>query len=184
MAKLHSALCVFAALSVSSVLAQIPAVKPATPTAPAAVPAPIEPPIQVPAGQQAIPPAVGGVAPLDPTLPGGLPPATAPVMAAPNAVKTVEFQGDEIGLVLRTLSRQANMNIVVSDAVATTGGTVTMRIVDKTPREAIDTIVTAKGLIMDEQKGVFFIKTAAEKAKEPTMGPLGDCARISRTNHT
>ena len=165
MAKLHSALCVFAALSVSSVLAQTPAAKPATP---AAVPAPIEPPIQVPATQQVIPPAVGGATPLDPTLPGGLPPATAPAAASPNGMKTVEFQGDEIGLVLRTLSRQANMNIVVSDAVATTGGTVTMRIVDKTPREAIETIVTAKGLIMDEQKGVYFIKTAAEKAKEPT----------------
>ncbi len=168
MAKLHSALCVFAALSVSTVLAQTPALKPASPGAPAAVPAPIEPPIQVPAGQQVIPPAVGGIAPLDPTLPGGLPPTTAPTAASPNGVKTVEFQGDEIGLVLRTLSRQANMNIVVSDSVATTGGAVTMRIVDKTPREAIETIVTAKGLIMDEQKGVYFIKTAAEKAKEPT----------------
>ncbi len=162
MAKLHSTLCIFAALSVSSVLAQTPAAKPA------AVPAPIEPPIQVPATQQAIPPAVGGATAIDPTVPGGLPPATAPTASSPNAVKTVEFQGDEIGLVLRTLARQANMNIVVSDAVATTGGTVNMRIVDKTPKEAIETIVTAKGLIMDEQKGVYFIKTAAEKAKEPT----------------
>ena len=168
MAKLHSTFCALAALSVSSVLAQAPAAKPAAPVTPAAVPAPIEPPIQVPAGQQAIPPAVGGVGAIDPTLPGGLPPATLPTTSAPNAVKTVEFQGDEIGLVLRTLARQANMNIVVSDAVATTGGTVNMRIVDKTPKEAIETIVTAKGLIMDEQKGVYFIKTAAEKAKEPT----------------
>lgn len=168
MAKLHSTFCVLAALSVSSVLAQIPAAKTAAPSAPTAVPAPIEPPIQVPANQQVIPPAVGGVAPLDPTLPGGLPPASAPTTGAPNAVKTVEFQGDEIGLVLRTLARQAKMSVVISDAVATTGGTVTMRIEDKTPKEAIDTIVTAKGLIMDEQKGVYFIKTAAEKAKEPT----------------
>ena len=158
MAKLHSTLCVFAALSVSAVLAQTPA------ATPAAVPAPIEPPIQVPATQQAIPPVVGGTPVLDPA---GLPPATAPVNA-PNAVRTVEFQGDEIGLVLRTLARQAKMNIVVSDQVTTTGGTVSMRIEDKTPKEAIETIVTAKGLIMDEQKGIYFIKTAAEKAKEPT----------------
>jgi type II secretory pathway component GspD/PulD (secretin) len=60
------------------------------------------------------------------------------------------------------------MNIVVSDQVGATGGTVSMRIEEKTPKEAIETIITAKGLIMDEQKGIHFIKTAAEKAKEPT----------------
>ncbi len=164
MTKLHSTFCALAVLSVSSVLAQTAV----TPGAAAVIPAPIEPPIQVPAGQQIIPPAVGGVGATDTTLPGGLPPATASATFSPNAVKTVEFQGDEIGLVLRTLARQAKLSIVISDAVATTGGTVTMRIEDKTPKDAIDTIVTAKGLIMDEQKGVYFIKTAAEKAKEPT----------------
>jgi type IV pilus assembly protein PilQ len=183
MVKLHSSLCVFAALSVSSVLAQTPAAKPgavpaaagaapaaeAAPAAPAlaavTAPAPIEPPIQLPAGQQVIPPAVGGAPGLDAS---GLPPATAAPVSTPGTVRTVEFQGDEIGLVLRTLARQAKMNIVVSDQVTATGGTVSMRIEEKTPEEAIETIITAKGLIMDEQKGIHFIKTAAEKAKEPT----------------
>jgi type IV pilus assembly protein PilQ len=183
MVKLHSSLCVFAALSVSSVLAQTPAAKPgavpaaagaapaaeAAPAAPAlaaaTAPAPIEPPIQLPAGQQVIPPAVGGAPGLDAS---GLPPATAAPVSTPGTVRTVEFQGDEIGLVLRTLARQAKMNIVVSDQVGATGGTVSMRIEEKTPKEAIETIITAKGLIMDEQKGIYFIKTAAEKAKEPT----------------
>ena len=172
MVKLHSTLCVFAALSVSSALAQTPAAKPAAPApaapplaAAASVPAPIEPPIQVPATQQVIPPAVGGTPGLDAA---GLPPATTAPVATPNTARTVEFQGDEIGLVLRTLARQAKMNIVVSDQVTTTGGTVSMRIEEKTPMEAIETIITAKGLIMDEQKGIYFIKTAAEKAKEPT----------------
>ncbi len=174
MAKLHSTICLFAALSASSVLAQTPAVKPvvpaapavpAVPAAPAAIPAPIEPPIQVPAGQQAIPPAVGGTATTD--IPG-LPPASNGALATPTTTRTVEFQGDEIGLVLRTLARQAKMNIVVSDQVGATGGTVSMRIEDKTPKEAIETIITAKSLIMDEQKGVYFIKTAAEKKAEPT----------------
>ncbi len=161
MAKLHSTLCVLAAISVGSALAQTPvAVSPPTPANPAAVPAPIEPPIQVPANQQVIPPAVGGNA-----LPGLPPPATAPLS---NGSNLIEFQGDEIGLVLRTLARQAKMSIVVSDQVATTAGTVTMRIEDKTPKDAIDIIVTSKGLIMDEQKGTYYIKTAAEKAKEPT----------------
>lgn len=183
MVKLHSSLCVFAALSVSSVLAQTPAAKPgavpaaagaapaaeAAPAAPAlaavTAPAPIEPPIQLPAGQQVIPPAVGGAPGLDAS---GLPPATAAPVSTPGTVRTVDFQGDEIGLVLRTLARQAKMNIVVSDQVTATGGTVSMRIEEKTPKEAIETIITAKGLIMDEQKGIYFIKTAAEKAKEPT----------------
>jgi type IV pilus assembly protein PilQ len=131
----------------------------------ATAPAPIEPPIQLPAGQQVIPPAVGGAPGLDAS---GLPPATAAPVSTPGTVRTVEFQGDEIGLVLRTLARQAKMNIVVSDQVGATGGTVSMRIEEKTPKEAIETIITAKGLIMDEQKGIHFIKTAAEKAKEPT----------------
>ena len=180
MVKLHSSLCVLAALSVSSVLAQSPAAKPGTVAAPltavpatpavpalaaAAVPAAIEPPIQVPANQQAIPPVVGRAPGLDAS---GLPPVTAASVSTPSTVRTIEFQGDEIGLVLRTLARQAKMNIVVSDQVGATGGTVSMRIEEKTPKEAIETIITAKGLIMDEQKGIYFIKTAAEKAKEPT----------------
>jgi type II secretory pathway component GspD/PulD (secretin) len=61
------------------------------------------------------------------------------------------------------------MNIVVSDKVAASGGTVNMRIEDKSPREAIEIIVESKGLVMDQGKGdVFFIKTTEEKAKEPT----------------
>jgi len=58
---------------------------------------------------------------------------------------------------------------VVSDKVAATGGTVNMRIEDKSPREAIEIIVEAKGLVMDQGKGdVYYIKTTEEKAKEPT----------------
>jgi type IV pilus secretin PilQ/predicted competence protein len=151
---------------VASALAQnATPVKPATPN-PATIPAAIEPPIQVPSNQQVIPPAVGAV---DPAAPvpgvGGLPPSSIPTVSSSNLI---EFQGDEIGLVLRTLARQAKMNIVVSEQVATTGGTVTLRLENQTPRDAIDTIVDAKGLIMDEKKGTYFIKTAAEKAKEPT----------------
>jgi hypothetical protein len=42
-----------------------------------------------------------------------------------------------------------------------------MRIEDKTPREAIDIIVTS-GAGADELNGVYFIKTQEERAKEPT----------------
>lgn len=156
MAKLFPHLCVLG-LSVSTAFAQQPA-----------TPAPIDPPV-VPATQLQPPvgPAPGGVVAPDAAVPG-LPGTGAATATAPTVGRLHEFQGDEIGLVLRTLARQARMNISVSEKVSTTAGAVTMRIEDKTPREAIDVIVIAKGLVMDEVNGVYFIKTQEERAKEPT----------------
>jgi type IV pilus assembly protein PilQ len=169
MAKLHSSLLAFGALSLASAFAQdnvtaqatppvIPPAAPA-PTGPAAggpvSPAPIEPPIAIPSAP-------------------GVPPAPAvsdSALVAPSGSNTSrlnEFQGDEIGLVLRTLARQGGMNVVVSDKVAAAAGTVTMRLENKTPREALEVIVQDKGLFMSEINGVYFIKTQEEKAKEPT----------------
>jgi type IV pilus assembly protein PilQ len=169
MAKIHPALVACAALSLSPAFAQ-------TPAAPQPIaPAPIEPPVSVPAAptapQQIVP------APIDAPVPGVPGATTVPGAVVDPAVagdtlpssRLNDFQGDPIDLVLRTLARQAKMNIVVTDQVATTAGTVNMRIEDKTPKEAIEIIVESKGLIMDEGKGgVFYIKTQAEKAKEPT----------------
>ena len=76
-----------------------------------------------------------------------------------------EFQGDDVGQVLRLLARQAKVNMVVSDAVQ---GTVTMRLEDVTALQAISIIVKAKGLFMDKIDNVYYIKTAAEKTAEPT----------------
>jgi type IV pilus secretin PilQ/predicted competence protein len=194
MAKLSNSLCALALLSVSSAAAQdlaaatpapiapppaVPSASTSSSASPAAIapptaggnsPAPIEPPIQPGQGQQLVPPAV-----TDPNAPGGVPaagaPGSVPVAPAlsPTAARLNDFQGDPIDLVLRTLARQAKMNIVVSDKVAASGGTVNMRIEDKSPREAIEIIVESKGLVMDQGKGdVFFIKTTEEKAKEPT----------------
>jgi type IV pilus secretin PilQ/predicted competence protein len=170
--KLHTSLCTLAVLSVSIAFAQEPISPNFAQAKPSAIPAPIEPPIQVPGSQRVIPPAVGDAIPASAPIPGapGSPDTmpTAPALP-PTAARLNDFQGDPIDLVLRTLARQAKMNIVVTDAVATTGGTVNMRIEDKSPKEAIEIIVESKGLIMDEGKnGVFYIKTAAEKAKEPT----------------
>jgi type IV pilus assembly protein PilQ len=172
MAKIHTSLCALAVFSVSAAYAQDPIAPPIAQATSPAVPAPIEPPIQVPGSQQVIPPAVGDALPAGATAPGAIPGApnmpTAPALA-PGAARLNDFQGDPIDLVLRTLARQAKMNIVVSEAVSTTGGTVSMRLEDKSPKEAIEIIVESKGLIMDAGKGdVFYIKTQAEKAKEPT----------------
>jgi type IV pilus assembly protein PilQ len=76
-----------------------------------------------------------------------------------------EFQGDDVGQVLRLLARQAKVNMVVSDIVT---GTVTMRLEDVTALQAISIIVKAKGLFMDKIDSVYYIKTAAEKTAEPT----------------
>ena len=76
-----------------------------------------------------------------------------------------EFQGDDIGQVLRLLARQAKINVVVSDAVT---GTVTMRLEDVTALQAIAIIVKAKGLVMDKIDEVYYIKTTAERTAEPT----------------
>jgi type IV pilus secretin PilQ/predicted competence protein len=103
----------------------------------------------------------------------------APTAAAPVAAPTTEqdsaiesggvgvreFQGDDVGQVLRLLARQAKINMVVSEAVT---GTVTMRLEDVTALQAISIIVKAKGLFMDKIDNVYYIKTGAERTAEPT----------------
>jgi len=97
--------------------------------------------------------------------------ASAPVLTETDAavesggVGVREFQGDDVGQVLRLLARQAKVNMVVSDAVT---GTVTMRLEDVTALQAISIIVKAKGLFMDKIDTVYYIKTAAERTAEPT----------------
>ena len=97
--------------------------------------------------------------------------ASAPVLTEADAavesggVGVREFQGDDVGQVLRLLARQAKVNMVVSDAVT---GTVTMRLEDVTALQAISIIVKAKGLFMDKIDTVYYIKTAAERTAEPT----------------
>jgi type IV pilus secretin PilQ/predicted competence protein len=76
-----------------------------------------------------------------------------------------EFQGDDVGQVLRLLARQAKVNMVVSEAVT---GTVTMRLEDVTALQAIAIIVKAKSLFMDQIDNVYYIKTAQERTAEPT----------------
>jgi type IV pilus assembly protein PilQ len=96
------------------------------------------------------------------------PTATGPEAAAAlenGGVGIREFQGDEIGQVLRLLARQAKVNMVVSEAVT---GTVTMRLEDVTALQAITIIVKAKSLFLDKIENVYYIKTGAERTAEPT----------------
>ena len=117
-------------------------------------------------------------------VPARPPASVAPVKPAPTAIETPavsqttadsvtesggvgvrEFQGDDVGQVLRLLARQAKINMVVSEAVA---GTVTMRLEDVTALQAIAIIVKSKGLFMDQIDNVYYIKTGAERTAEPT----------------
>ncbi len=93
------------------------------------------------------------------------PPAAADSVTESGGVGVREFQGDDVGQVLRLLARQAKVNMVVSDQVT---GTVTMRLEDVTALQAIAIIVKAKGLSLDQIDHVYYIKTPAEKTAEPT----------------
>src|SRR5437773_6329912 len=94
-----------------------------------------------------------------------IPPVAADTVTESGGVGVREFQGDDVGQVLRLLARQAKINMVVSDQVT---GTVTMRLEDVTALQAIAIIVKAKGLFMDQIEHVYYIKTPAEKTAEPT----------------
>ena len=91
-------------------------------------------------------------------------PETDPTAEA-GGVGVREFQGDDVGQVLRLLARQAKINMVVSEAVT---GTVTMRLEDVTAMQAVAIIVKAKGLFMDKIENVYYVKTGAERTAEPT----------------
>ena len=96
------------------------------------------------------------------TSPGPVEPDS---MTDNGGVGVREFQGDDVGAVLRLLARQAKINMVVSEAVV---GTVTMRLEDVTALQAVSIIVKAKGLFLDKIDNVYYIKTAAERTAEPT----------------
>ncbi len=181
LAKLHLTLGALI-VSVSASLAQNP--PPAVPVAPPLTPsavAPLDPP-GAPIAAPIAPPRPGGgtlaPAPIEPPLqtPGGVVTAPGDPAAAPGTVPALgtidlsnshvsEFQGDDVSLVLRTLARQAKINVVVSPAVT---GPITLRVENKTPAEVMRIICQANGLIIDEMEGVSYVKTQAEKQKEPT----------------
>jgi type IV pilus secretin PilQ/predicted competence protein len=99
------------------------------------------------------------------TTTAGAPAAETDPVTESGGAGVREFQGDDVGQVLRLLARQAKINMVVSEAVQ---GTVTMRLEDVTALQAIGIIVKAKALSMDKMDDVYYIKTAAERTAEPT----------------
>jgi len=141
------------------------------PAGPAQPPEPIKPADHPPMMLVQAP--VQAASPAAATKPGTTTSSTVTAPALTEADATIEsggvgvreFQGDDVGQVLRLLARQAKVNMVVSDAVT---GTVTMRLEDVTALQAISIIVKAKGLFMDKIDNVYYIKTATERTAEPT----------------
>ena len=144
------------------------------PAGPAQAPEPIKPANQPPMLLVQAP--VQAASPAAPSTTKSTTTSSAATTAAPvlteadaaiesGGVGVREFQGDDVGQVLRLLARQAKVNMVVSDAVT---GTVTMRLEDVTALQAISIIVKAKGLFMDKIENVYYIKTATERTAEPT----------------
>ncbi len=193
--------------SVVELRAQSPALRGAAPDAApaAAAPAPIAPPPAAPAAAATSPaalPAAGPVAPdgtpapLDPNAAAPIAPPTstasvtgapgpaAPVDAGaatanPGGARAREFQGDDVGQVLRLLARQAKISIVVSAQVT---GTISMRLEDVTAIQAIQVICENQNYDLTQKNGIYYIKTAAEKAAEPTEGDYFTFSYARATN--
>jgi len=135
------------------------------PGAPApGIPTTVAPPVVPPS--PALP---GVVAPPGSEAPGAAQPggavSAAAMMSSMGAGGVHDFQNEDIAQILRLLARQAKVNIVLSDQIA---GVITMRLENKTPLEAINVIVELKGFTIEQRNGVYFVKTLAEKQKEPT----------------
>ena len=165
MDKFKITICALCVLASASAIAQQGSSEsaPATPTieqqTPATAipeqPAPIEPPVMQSAPVQQQAPAADAV-----------PGMSAKPVGSSKSLN--EFQGDDLGQVLRLLARQAKISLVLSDRVDQLPLKVTMRLEDKNPLESIKIISQSKGLVVDVSDGVYYIKTQEEKAKEPT----------------
>ncbi len=82
-------------------------------------------------------------------------PAT-PAEASPSGGKRArEFQGDDLGQVLRLLARQAKISLMIDDAIK---GSVNVRLENASAMETIEAIVHQYKLAMTkDEKGVYFL---------------------------
>ena len=146
-------------------------------------PAPIMPPPTL--AQNPAPPPIGetpapAASPTPGTNPAAAPaPIEPPTLGTPNAPTTDaslnaagsrarEFEGTELGTVLRLLARQAKINLIISDKVLATPSTVTIRLEDKTALDTIAIIAQQKGLLFTQVNGDYYVKDPSERAAEPT----------------
>jgi hypothetical protein len=85
----------------------------------------------------------------------------------PTTRALYEFSGDPIDVVIRTLARQAKMNIVLAFSVAKeVPYGVNLRLEQKTPKEVIEVICQSNELRFTEIGGVYYINTKFDKDNE------------------
>ena len=77
---------------------------------------------------------------------------------APKVIPLCSFEGDDISVVLRALARQGNIKLSIASKLT---GSVTLRVENKTPREIIDMIATAKHLVVTERDGTLYVRPLA-----------------------
>ena len=119
-------------------------------------------------------------------LGGGQPSASAqtpevasstPQEALPDAggKRVREFQGDDIGQVLRLLARQAKINLAVGEAVR---GNVSVRLESASALDAIEILVRSRKLVLTrDDKGAYYIDEP-----EPTAEALDLLAKPEAAN--
>ena len=142
----------------------LPNTAPTTNLEPSGTPAPIDPNVPAPIAPPPVLTAPG-------TAPGTVPPPATDVAAPANTAnaggaRPREFQGDDVGQVLRLLARQAKISLIVSPQIV---GTINMRLEDVTALQAIQIICQAQSYDLVQTNGVYFVKTAAERAAEATQ---------------
>ncbi len=79
--------------------------------------------------------------------------------ANPGGKRAREFQGDDLGQVLRLLARQAKINLMIDDAIK---GNVNVRLENTSAMEAIEAIVHLYKLTMSkDEKGIYYLTPPA-----------------------
>ena len=110
--------------------------------------------------------------------------ATASPASSPfdSGKRAREFQGDDLGQVLRLLARQAKINLVVGEAVK---GSVSMRLENASAMEAIEVLVRQYKLSLNkDDKGVYYVNLpdAADAALD-FLTKLETAYRIAAYKH-
>ena len=65
------------------------------------------------------------------------------------------YRNDDTSLVLRTLARLGNFEIIIASDVT---GTVTLDAYNKTPREVFDIVVATKHLVVNKRDGILYVR--------------------------
>jgi hypothetical protein len=72
-----------------------------------------------------------------------------------KSIEVIEYVGEDVAEILRKLAAMVGLDAVIAPNVT---GSLTLRMRDKTPREAIQIVGRAQGLIVEELDGMLFAR--------------------------